>query len=370
MKICLFADARSVHIRQLSFHLVQRGHEVHVVTHKPAEVRGATVERFSVPPPGLSNPRRWMGRRRRYLADIFRKFDVVNIHFLADWGLTELLLDREIGDARMVATAWGSDVVDPPGEAPAPAMAELTIARKSLIRAADAVTTCGPAFAKTVEGYAGIPSNSVCVVPFGVDLSLFKPDTCKLEENNVARIGFFKGFRAVYGPTVLVQAIPAVLAHCPHARFELIGDGAELERCQAMAQELGVDHAVQWVGRLDHSLLPDRLKRWRLSVIPSIHEAFGVAALESQAMGVPVVASRVGGLNDTVRDGETGLLFPVGDSDTLACAVVRVLQDSDLRKQMSLVGRQMVARHYNWHDLAGQWVSLYGRVREQSCVMV
>jgi glycosyltransferase involved in cell wall biosynthesis len=251
---------------------------------------GATVEKFSIPPPGLSNPRRWISRRRRYLSDIFRKFEIVNIHFLADWGLSELAEDRGIGDARLVATAWGSDVVDPPGEAPA--TAELTMARKRLLNATDAITTCGPTFAKTVAHYASIPLTSICVVPFGVDLSLFKSDACKPKENDLARIGFFKGFRAVYGPTILMQAIPVVLAQCPHARFEMIGDGAELEKCQSMVRELGFDHAVEWVGRLDHSLLPDRLGRWQLSVIPSIHEAFGVAALESQAMGVPVVASR------------------------------------------------------------------------------
>jgi|CXWL01.1.fsa_nt_gi glycosyltransferase involved in cell wall biosynthesis len=368
MKICLFADARSVHIRQLSLHLARRGHQVHVITHKPAQLSGATVEKFSIPPPGFSNPCRWASRRRRYLSDILRKFDVINVHFLADWGLTELLPDRESGDARLVATAWGSDVVDPPGEAPA--TAELTIAREGLLRAADAITTCGPTFAETVAQYASIPVISICVVPFGVDLSLFKPDAGKPEECNVARVGFFKGFRAVYGPTILVQAIPAVLAQCPHARFEMIGDGAELEICQTMARELGVDHAVEWVGRMDHSLLPDRLRRWQLSVIPSIHEAFGVAALESQAMSVPVVASRVDGLNDTVRDGETGLLIPVGDSDALAGAVVRLLQDSDRRRQMGLSGQEMVARHYRWDEVADQWVGLFSRVREQACVMV
>ena len=126
---------------------------------------------------------------------------------------------------------------------------------------------------------------------------------------------------------------------------------------------------MEWVGRMDHSLLPDRMKRWRLSVIPSIHEAFGVAALESQAMGVPAVASRVDGLNDTVRHGKTGLLFPAGDSDVLAGAVVRLLQDRKLWRRMSLAGREFVAQHYNWHDIAVQWVDLYSRVREQTCVL-
>lgn len=367
MKICLFADAQSVHIRQLAHHLSQRGHHVHVVTHKLAKLSGATVEKFSVPPSGFSNPRRWVSRRRRYLQDIFRKFDVVNVHFLADWGLAEVLSDRRDADARLVATAWGSDVVDPPGETPA--TAELTIARKELLRAADAVTTCGPSFARTVADYVKIPVSSISVVPFGVDLSLFQPDHSPSRIKDPASIGFFKGFRAVYGSTTLMRAIPTVHSQCPHARLEMIGDGAEWKKCQTMALDLGVDRAIQWVGRVEHSLLPDRIKRWQLSVIPSVHEAFGVAALESQAMGVPVVASRVNGLNDTILDGQTGLLVPVGDSAALAESIVRFLQDPGLRMQMGHAGREMVARHYNWNDLAGQWDALYSRIREQSCVM-
>lgn len=368
MKICLLADAGSVHVRQLSLHLSHRGHQVHVVSHKLKTVPGASVEKFAVPPPGLLNPRRWANRRRRYLLNIFRKFDVVNVHFLADWSLAEVLADRRNADSRLVASAWGSDIVDPPGEAPAGG--ELTAARIGLVKAADAVTAWGPAFARSVADYAGISLEFVHAVPLGVDISGFAPRASERAGDGTVRVGFFKGFRPVYGATTFVRAMPAILADCPNVRFEMIGDGAELQKCQRMALELGVDHAADWVGRLDHNLLPARIGSWQLSVVPSIHEAFGVAALESQAMGVPVVASCVDGLQDTVRDGETGLLFPVGDAKALAGKVVRLLRDSTLRRKMGVAGREMVGRMYDWPDVAGQWASLYGRVREQACVMV
>jgi L-malate glycosyltransferase len=368
MKICLFADAGSVHIRQLSKHLSLLGHEIHIVTHKPAAIPCVTVEKFSVPPPGISNLRRWASRRCRYLLNIFRGFDIVNVHFLADWHLDEILPDRAATDARLVATAWGSDIVDPPGEDPP--TDELIKARRGLLQAADAITTCGPTFARTVADYAGISFKSICVVPFGVDASFFKTNEHERNDGGGAEVGFFKGFRKVYGPAVLVEAMPGVLAQCPQARFEMIGDGADLTRCQELAHHLGVDHAMSWIGRMEHSRLPERLGRWQLSVIPSIHESFGVAALESQAMGVPVVASRVEGLQDTVRDGETGLLFPVGDSNALAAAIVSMVQDSKLRGQMSRAGREAVNSHYDWHNVADQWVQLYSRVREEACVMV
>ncbi|MDO8631868.1 MAG: glycosyltransferase family 4 protein, partial [Phycisphaerales bacterium] len=334
MKVCLFADAQSVHTRQLVRALVSRGITVHVVTHKPADLPGASVEPFSVPPPGVTNLRRWDGRLRNYLRGFLRRFDVVNIHFLADWGFGEWVVEERASRAAVVATAWGSDIVDPPGETAA--TPEQVHARVQVLRAADAVTVCGPTFARTVARYAGIPPESVDVVPFGVDLDLFtrgcpaacggvRTDRFARAAGGALRIGFFKGFRAVYGPICLIRAIPQVVAQVPGARFELIGDGAELPACQALARQLGVEPSIEWIPRQDHARLPAYLSRWDVSVIPSVYEAFGVAALESSAMQVPVIASDVCGLRDTVRDGETGLLVPPDDPPRLAEAIVCLL---------------------------------------------
>lgn len=361
MKICLFADAQSVHIRQLTQHLTIRGHQIHIITNKPADLPGATVERYVVPQPGVTNFRRWEGRRRKYLRDIFRQFDVVNVHFLADWGLEEMLADREPCDARVVATAWGSDIVDPPGETPASPL--LTEGRRSLLRSADAVTTCGMSFARTVADYAQVPIEQIQVIPFGVNLSLFNPGLENTESEN-SIVGFFKGFRPVYGATVLLRAIPLILERIPTVRFDMIGDGVELAHCRALAAEFGVNDAITWFGRLDHSHLPRRISQWRLSAIPSIHEAFGVAALESQAMRVPVVASRVGGLVDTIQDGKSGILFPAGSHEALADSVMQLLSDHARSKQMGIAGYDKVRREFDWRGIAAQWEHLYERVRE------
>jgi glycosyltransferase involved in cell wall biosynthesis len=291
----------------------------------------------------------------------------VNVHFLADWGLSEILSDRRKGGAGIIATAWGSDIVHPPGENQA--TADLTHERKALLRTADAVTTCGPTFAATVATYASIPPTSIHVVPFGVDLSLFQPLPQRAKPDGSPCIGFLKGFRTVYGPRILIQAMPRVLERFPESRFELIGTGNELESCRALVHKFGIDHAVKWDGPSPHCEIPQRLQRWDISVIPSIHEAFGVAALESQAMEVPVVASMVGGLLDTVRDGETGLHFPVGQPIALADRLVHLICNPEERKKMGASGREMVSRLYDWDEVAGRWEGLYSQVREEACVM-
>ncbi len=362
MKVCLFADARSIHIRQLVRALDSRGVTVHVVTHKPTELPGASVERYSVPPPGLTNPRRWESRRRRYLQGILRRFDVVNIHFLADWGFGDWAFEQR-SRAAIVATAWGSDIVDPPGETPA--SSELIATRKQLLRHADAVTVCGPSFARTVAAFADIALEFIDVVPFGVDLELFDGRrTGDKKTGDTPLVGFFKGFRAVYGPMNLVRAISNVIDMEPNARFELIGDGAQLEECQSLARDLGVDSFIRWIPRQDHARLPAFLARWDLNVIPSVHEAFGVAALESSAMRVPVVASDVCGLRDTVRHGETGLLVPPNHPQRLADAITDLIRDPGLRERMGHTGRQFVERTYDWQVVGDQWTRFYRRASE------
>ncbi len=366
MKICLFADAQSVHIQQLAPGLVREGHAVHVLTHKPASIPGVRVEHFHVPQASPLNLRRWPGRMTHYLHGFFRNFDVVNIHFLQDWGLRFDTLPPD--GAALVATAWGSDIVDPPGETAA--SAELTRVRRSLLRRADAVTACGPKFAATVAEYADLNANRVEVLPFGVDLHRFhKRGEQAVRSRPPYRVGFFKGFRPVYGPTCLVRAIPRVLQRMPEVTFELAGDGAQLDECRVLASELGIQANIQWTPRLPHDDIPKFLARCDLTAIPSVHEAFGVAALESSAMGVAVVASDVGGLKDTVRHGETGLLVRPNDPQALADGIVALLLDADLRRKMADAGREVVESEFDWSRLHRRWSEFYERVRESACVM-
>ncbi len=365
MKICLFADAQSVHIRKLAGGMVARGHRVHVVTHKPCDLDGVTVERFAVPPPSFANPRRWTGRRFRYLTSFLDDFDVVNVHFLADWGFTPEMFRR----GGLIATAWGSDVVDPPGETPA--SADLVATRVELLQNAAAVTTCGPSFADVVAAYAGMKRDRIEVVPFGVDLKRFKSvGTRQSDPRGARRIGFFKGFRAVYGAPNLVRAMPMILRRHPDVRLEMVGDGDQWDLCHSLADELGIAHAVDWIPRTPNDGIPALLQRGAMSVIPSVSEAFGVAALESSALQIPVVASDVCGLRDTVRHGETGLLVPSANAQALADAVVMLLDDPDTRERFGRAGRAMVERWYGLESTCDAWEALYTRLRERRCVMI
>ncbi len=365
MKICLFADARSVHVQRISAGLAARGVNVHIVTHKPMTVEGATVEAFRIPPASLMNPRRWHSRWRLYLRDFMKRFDVVHVHFLSPWGFTPEIID----DGCFVASTWGSDIVQPPGEGrPTDSVIE---ERKMMLKCAAKVTAWGPYLARTTANFAQIDQSEISLLPLGVDLDLFQPmKSTPKPVGSPHKVGFFKGFRLVYGATFLMRAIPTVLSEFPKTKFHMIGDGPELVKCKQLAGMHGVDFQINWIRRQSYGSLPGHLAGWDLSVVPSVCESFGAAALESSAMCVPVVASDVGGLHETVRDGETGWLVPAQAPEQLADAIIKALSDDDTRQAMGLAGRAMVQREYDWNTILDRWVETYQEARERAMCMV
>lgn len=363
MKLCVFGDARGVHLQRNLSGLAALGLDVTLLTHNPSPIAGVEVARFQVPPLSWRYPLCWRQRWRKLIRETLRRFDVVNVQFLHDWGL----VPEDARRGTLVLTPWGSDIVAPPGEdPPAPQRVEQ---RRALLCAAAAVTAWGPTFAEQVADFAGAEVAPIHIVPLGVDTELFRPRE-PMSSGGVRRVGFFKGFRAVYGPLTLMRAIPTVVEVLPRTRFHLIGDGPLLAKCKELSGMLGVEHAVQWIRPQPHRNLPNYLCMWDLSVITSVCESFGVSALESSAMAVPVVATDVGGLRDTVVDGVTGERVPPQAPEALADAIIRLLTDEPRRRELGHAGREHVLRHFRQEDALRTWVEVYEEARQQCCVMV
>lgn len=365
MKVCFFGDAGNTHLQRIAMSLASRGNDVHVVSHKPVEIPGISVERFGVPLPGVAHPFRWEGRRVRYLRSFARRFDAVVLLFLSDWGLDPEILESGC----FIAFPQGSDIVPPPGEDP-PAL-ELVSKRREWLRSVALVGVTCRRFACTVATFAGLEVDQIGRLPIGVDTELFHPRTRDPEHSGPPVVGYLKGFREVYGPAVLIEAIPSVLGRLPDVRFEMVGDGPQLAPCKERARELGIEKSLTWLPRRPHADVPQLLANWDLSVMPSHFESFGVAAIESAAMGVPVIASDVGGLSDSVCHGETGLLVePPGQPAELADAIVTLLADPQRRRRMGEAGVAWAHQHHNWSAAMDEWEQTLQRAVENTRILV
>ncbi len=162
------------------------------------------------------------------------------------------------------------------------------------------------------------------------------------------------------GHDVLIEAVPAVLAQHPEARFICVGEGPELPSLQAQAASLGVTHAVRFLGH--RSDVPALLAAADLFVLPSRFEGHPLAALEASALGLAVVGTRVCGLEEAVVPRETGLLVEPDRPQDLANAMLELMGDRERRRRMGEAGRRFVAEHYTAQQMAERTMALYDRL--------
>ncbi|HET9440656.1 MAG TPA: glycosyltransferase, partial [Longimicrobiales bacterium] len=147
------------------------------------------------------------------------------------------------------------------------------------------------------------------------------------------------------------------------SRLVLIGDGPERGRVQQVAEEEGVADRVMFLGKQES--VAEILSCADLFLLPSASESFGLVALEAMSCGVPVVATRVGGVPEVVPDGEAGFLADIGDIKTMAEQGLRILKDADEWRRMSLAARE-AATHFSTDRVVPMYENYYRTVTGKS----
>ena len=149
------------------------------------------------------------------------------------------------------------------------------------------------------------------------------------------------------GVDILIRAAAFLHPSNPELHWVIVGDGGDRAALESLANELGVDSVIHFVGALSRSGVFSAFKGFEVAVVPSREEGFGLCALEAMACGIPLVASRVDALAEVVLDGSTGMLFQPESPVDLASIVLRVLADSTLQAKLSQAGRAHVLHHYD-----------------------
>jgi L-malate glycosyltransferase len=161
----------------------------------------------------------------------------------------------------------------------------------------------------------------------------------------------------VKGHPWLVAAAGAVTREFPDVRFILVGDGAERKNFERQVAELGLERHFLFLGRRDD--VPRVLECCDIAVLPSKAEGLPNAVLEYLAVGLPTVASRVGGNAEILQDGKTGLLVPSEDSSALSEALLRLLRDPGFAASLGKNGREYVASQFSFQRMIQNTDQLY-----------
>jgi glycosyltransferase involved in cell wall biosynthesis len=215
---------------------------------------------------------------------------------------------------------------------------------------------------------SGVEAGRISVIPSGVDVDRFAAAHADREavraewmvepqEPVVVAVGALVRRK---GHAVLLEAARRLAAQRIRARYVLCGEGAERGALEQQARESGLADAVRFAGwRAD---VPRQLAAADVVALPSLQEGLGVAALEAMAAGRSLVASRVGGLAELVREGEDGWLVPPGDPGALARALTQALADPERRRTMGEAGRRRVAREFSMTRMTSDNETLYRRL--------
>ena len=248
---------------------------------------------------------------------------------------------------------------------PSPA-GRLEIEDRIVAEADRIVATCTDELFELVR--LGGDRRRVSVVPCGVDLDRFRPDgpaeprpqlsgPARPRVLAVARLVERKG----------VGDVVEALAHVPEAELVIAGgpDRADLHRdpevrrLKTLAERAGVVDRVDFRGRVGRRELPALLRSADVAVCVPWYEPFGIVPLEAMACGVPVVASSVGGLIDTVTDGATGIHVPPRDPLRLAGALNALIADPGRARALGAAGARRARERYGWDRIAGATLEAY-----------
>jgi phosphatidylinositol alpha-1,6-mannosyltransferase len=202
----------------------------------------------------------------------------------------------------------------------------------------------------------GHGATDVRVIPPGVDL----PQVPPLERFNEPTIVSVSRLDERYkGHDVLLRALPLIRARVPSARVVVVGDGALRPAYEALARALGVHEAVRFAGEVDDAERDRLLSRSHVFAMPSrlaangAGEGFGIAYLEANAHGLPVVAGNVAGALDAVVEGETGLVVDPCDHVAVAEAIMSLLEDPAKAERLGRQGAER-AKEFAWPKIAAR----------------
>ncbi|HEX9454004.1 MAG TPA: glycosyltransferase family 4 protein [Candidatus Binatia bacterium] len=205
---------------------------------------------------------------------------------------------------------------------------------------------------------AGVDARRVRLIPSGIEPKLFASlPPSRLHGDGETVFGSVGVLETRKGHRLAIEALAALKLKGIKVRYRLAGDGNLRQELERQALQLGVSDQVSFAGSISDT--STFLGEIDIFVMPSLFEGLGVAALEAMAAAKPVIASRVGGLAETVVDGETGLLFPAADVSALAAAMATLAGDSQRALALGIKARQRVLQHYTLEQMARRNESLY-----------
>jgi D-inositol-3-phosphate glycosyltransferase len=304
------------------------------------------------------------------------RYDIVHAHYWlsgsaaavtkARWGVPLVASFHTLG--RVKDRVLQNDSREPPGRLQA---------EESIMVQADRILAPTPTESFHLVDLYGADPERIRLVPPGVDLERFRPGDAGAAKKTLGlegkRVALFVGrLQLLKGPDVAIRAVADAIRRDPGSTADLVlvlvggpsggGDRTlEVARLMELASEERIADRVRFVPPMPHEELPRAYRAADVLLAPSRSESFGLAALEAQACGTPVIAASVGGLPHVVADGESGLLVPGHDPAAYADRILAIVNDPLLTGRLSR-GALAHASSYSWDITTERMRSVYAEL--------
>lgn len=374
-------DPHGIFVHRLMREIVNKGHEVHVLapyTGGETEyiLEGVHVERFHYFYPRsfeklsgragmIDNVKEGLLVKIQVLTFLFfnvfhslqklKKMDVIHVQWPIPNGLGALFLKKIYG-IPYINTVHGEEVH-------LSRRYHMLFALRWLVNNSSKTITNSTATRKFCLE-AGLDSEKIDVIPFGVDTDFFRPLNVYKDENifQILSVGYLierKGFE------YLIKAMPHVLKEYKQVRLKIVGSGPLESNLKELIYELDLGDEVEIVKNVTDEELLMLYNSADLFVLPSIvdsegnTEGLGVVLLEAMACGIPVVGSDVGGIADIIQNESIGFLVPEKDIFELSKEIIKLIEDTELLEKMGLNGYKLVKAKFNWNKIAENYQKVY-----------
>ncbi|GAA0533761.1 glycosyltransferase [Chitinophaga japonensis] len=284
------------------------------------------------------------------------KIDIIHAHFASSYGLIGAL----VGFKPFVLSVWGSDVYD----FPIKSLLHRYILKFNLSKATLVLST-SHVMADETRRYT---QKGIDITPFGVDTNVFKPEYDQKADSKGFVIGIAKTLEEKYGVEYLLRGYAKfreVYANQnSDIQLKIAGEGILKESLVKLADELGIAGHTTFLGKLKHSDIVGFYNSLNIAVFPSIldSESFGVAVIEANACGIPVIVSDVAGFKEVVMHEKNGIIVERKNADAIYEAIERLYLDKTIREKMGNFGRELVKEKYEWNKNVEYVISIYNNI--------
>ncbi len=360
-KIVLLSDAGSIHTKKWAKFFLSENFEIHIISLTDADIENVKIHKLK----SFAYSKRKNNMQYNKLMVLFEVMhqirrllkkidpDILHAHFASSYGFFAALSNYH----PFFLSVWGYDTITFPKK---------SFIHKSIIKytlkKADKLFSTSKFLADETSKYT---NKELIVTPFGVDTTTFKPGM-ETKDNKFV-FGTVKALETKYGIDFLLKAVNLIKDKLLNWELWIAGTGTKEEELKELAKSLGIDKNTKFLGRIPHEQVPNLLQKMHLFTVTSVWEceSFGVAAVEAEAVGLPVIASDLGGLSEVIVNGDTGFHIEPRNIEDIANKILYLYENKDIRENLGKKARENVLKKYVWKDNAKIMLDEYKKILEQ-----